>query len=217
MAIIPMLLAVSTVFFSEATALTGRAARDKHLRVATLMLFSLVWPILIGVWFVGGAFLQVVLGGEYLQMAPTFAVLVSAFVPFVIIYLLGWQSLIPMQRARAVNYALFCGFAVLVVALCFSQGKFLAVAVAVLAAKSTAAFILLYFYRRYAGVFPWRSALAPLLAALPMTLFLGLTNKASIWLQIIGAGVIYGVGLLVLFRRHFGEVYSALFKRKVSP
>ena len=203
--LVPPIVAISTVFFSEMVRAQDDASLRQHLRLSLLTVMMFVLPLIAGTWFTGGAILGLVFGPGFEQQAATLNILVLNALAHAFILTIGFQTLGLRHRMRPVYLALIAGLACGTIAGPFLVSKFgyEGAALASVASRSIAAIIILVFASR-SGLVHLRELSEPMwkagIPALGMSLVLftlEMTGDFPIWAA-IACGALGYIAFFVL-------------------
>lgn len=91
--IFPLILAVTTIFYSEMMAQSDRESIERHLKASVFWACSALGPVLVGVWFVDNALLSLVFGEGYASGGAALSVLMLSMFFYGMITIFGFQLL----------------------------------------------------------------------------------------------------------------------------
>jgi O-antigen/teichoic acid export membrane protein len=157
-ALLQLIWILSWVFFSEAVVAVGKKSLSHHLQLATFTVFSLLAPIVVGIFFFAKDFLTLLVGPAYEGMALPLSLLVVGSVGTAGILLLGQQVLQLREAVGKMFAALTVGFFVTTLIFVFATPHWGMVGVAAgqLGGKIVAAALMIYWARPFLTRLPWR-------------------------------------------------------------
>lgn len=104
--VVPIILSVSTVFYSEMVVLKERNALRRHFRIGLVAVFAFIFPLAVGTQFAGAEILEIIFGPGFDVQKSTLAILITGTVPHTLIVMVGYQLLGLNQKMQVVNIAL---------------------------------------------------------------------------------------------------------------
>ena len=114
--LVPLIVAISTVFYSEMVGIHDDASLGKHLRFSLLCVMTFVLPLIVGTWFTGAEILRLIFGPGFESQADTLSILVLNGFAHAVIVVIGFQTLGLRHRMRPVYVALLAALLVGIIA-----------------------------------------------------------------------------------------------------
>ena len=202
-ALLQLIWILSWTFFSEAIVTVGTKALSHHLHLATFVVFSLLAPITVGIFFFAEDFLRLLVGPAYLSMTVPLSILVLGSIGTAGILLLGQQVLQLRESSGKMFLALVVGFLVslLIFKIATPRWGLAGVAAGQLGGKIAAAILLGYWARPFVTRLPWKELSTCFGPAAGMGLGLFVFPQAYWLSRLLLALGFYSVGFLAMNHR----------------
>ena len=211
-ALLQLVWILAWAFFSEAVVTIGKKALSHHLQLATFMVFSLLAPISVGIFFFAPDFLRILVGPAYEPMALPLSLLVVGSIGTAGILLLGQQVLQLRESVGKMFVALAVGGLVsgLIFVMAPSHWGMTGVAAGQLIGKLAAVSLMLYWGRPFLDRLPWSEMGTCIAPAALMGLGLYFCPQPHWGPRFLLALGIYGVSFLGMNQRRLRGWYAGL-------